>query len=151
MRSCVVEGFPEDLLASTPERAFLELLDEVPARAEFQAVLPIVRQLEDLDPRRLGDDRPVRRILAVQHPQRVALQPLDAIGGQALPMILQIGNEGAKVKRLALWFGDHLGLPWAARLDRRAIDLGRGNRVLTPGGRLDAAYGITVPRDLVRP
>ena len=53
-----------------------------------------------------------------------------------------------KVKRLALWFADRQGHAWAKRLDRSQINLGAGNRVLEPGGRLDKTYRITVPREL---
>jgi len=56
--------------------------------------------------------------------------------------------RSVKTKRLALWFADRHRLPWAARLDRQNIDLGTGNRVLVPGGRLDPTYKITVPREL---
>lgn len=52
-----------------------------------------------------------------------------------------------KVKRLCLYLGDHLALPWRKRLDDSRIDLGTGKRQIVPGGRLDVRYGITVPRD----
>jgi hypothetical protein len=56
--------------------------------------------------------------------------------------------RSVKVKRLALWFADRHGHAWARRLDRAAVDLGTGNRVLDPGGRLDRTYHITVPREM---
>jgi hypothetical protein len=56
--------------------------------------------------------------------------------------------RSVKVKRLALWFADRHGHAWARRLDRATIDLGAGNRVLEPGGRLDRTYHITVPREM---
>jgi hypothetical protein len=40
-------------------------------------------------------------------------------------------------------------MAWAKRLDRADIDLGQGNRVLAPGGRLDRTYKITVPREML--
>lgn len=59
--------------------------------------------------------------------------------------------RSVKVRRLALWFGDRHAMAWAKRLDRARIDLGQGNRVLSPGGRLDPTYRITVPREMAPP
>ena len=56
--------------------------------------------------------------------------------------------RSVKVKRLALWFADRHGHAWAKPLDRTRVDLGVGNRVLEPGGRLDRTYQITVPREM---
>jgi hypothetical protein len=101
---------------STPERALLELLDELPQAASFHEADKLVEGLTTLRPRRLT------ALLAV--------------------------CRSVKVKRLALWFADRHRLPWATHLDRGQIDLGAGNRVLVPGGRLDRTYKITVPRDM---
>jgi len=54
--------------------------------------------------------------------------------------------RSVKVRRLFLHLAERCDLPWVARLDPSRIDLGRGKRVITPGGRLDARYQITVPR-----
>ena len=110
------EGAAGQVLVSTAERAFLELLDEVPKSEGFEAVDGLMPGLAMLDPARLS--------------------------------ALLTGCRSVKVKRLALWFADRHGAPWAAQLERHAIDLGQGNRVLVPGGRLDKAYRITVPREL---
>ena len=104
------------LAVSTAERAFLELLDEVPQAASFHEADTLVEGLSTLSPRRMSH--------------------------------LLASCRSVKTKRLALWFADRHGLPWAARLDRQAIDLGQGNRVLVPGGRLDPTYKITVPREM---
>ena len=59
--------------------------------------------------------------------------------------------RSVKVKRLALWFADRHKMPWTRRLGRDRINLGQGNRVLAPGGRLDSVYKITVPREMLNP
>ncbi|MBN9318733.1 MAG: type IV toxin-antitoxin system AbiEi family antitoxin [Caulobacterales bacterium] len=103
---------------STAERAFLELLDEVPQAASFHEADKLVEGLTTLSPRRLS--------------------------------YLLASCRSVKVKRLALWFADRHQMPWASHLDRQAVDLGQGNRVLVPGGRLDRTYKITVPREMER-
>jgi hypothetical protein len=37
---------------------------------------------------------------------------------------------------------------WLQKLDRAAVDLGKGKRMLVPGGKLDTKYNITVPENL---
>jgi len=53
-----------------------------------------------------------------------------------------------KVKRLFFFFADRHRHAWLARLDKSAVDLGSGKRMLVKGGKLDPAYLITVPGDL---
>jgi hypothetical protein len=53
-----------------------------------------------------------------------------------------------KAKRLFLWFSDRHGHAWRQALDIEGIDLGRGKRLLVKGGAYDAAYLITVPREM---
>lgn len=53
-----------------------------------------------------------------------------------------------KAKRLFLWFSDRHGHAWRRDLDAEGVDLGRGKRLLVRGGRYDAAYQITVPREM---
>lgn len=108
------------LLLATPERALLELLDELPDRETFEQVDKLVEGLANLSPRRL--------------------------------QLLLDDCRSIKVKRLFFFFADRHNHAWLKRLDRSAIDLGSGNRVLARGGRLDAAYRITVPEgfDAVR-
>lgn len=50
-----------------------------------------------------------------------------------------------KVRRIFLFLADHFNYPWANRLETAALDLGRGNRQVVKGGRLDKRYRITVP------
>lgn len=51
----------------------------------------------------------------------------------------------AKAKRLFLFLADYYAYPWASRIDRKSLDLGRGKRLVTRGGKLDKRYQITVP------
>ncbi|SPD73701.1 conserved hypothetical protein [uncultured Desulfobacterium sp.] len=53
-----------------------------------------------------------------------------------------------KAKRLFLWFTDRHGHPWRQVLKTDGIDLGRGKRLLVRAGAFDAAYQITVPREM---
>jgi hypothetical protein len=112
-------GSAAQLIVSTPERAFLELLDTVPQVASFHEADVLMQGLGSLSPRRL--------------------------------YALLADCRSVKVKRLALWFADRHAHAWAARLERGALDLGSGKRVLVPGGRLDPTYNITVPRDMEAP
>jgi Transcriptional regulator, AbiEi antitoxin, Type IV TA system len=50
-----------------------------------------------------------------------------------------------KVKRLFLFLGSHYRYPWFEKLDRSAIDLGKGKRLIVRGGRYDREFRITVP------
>lgn len=50
-----------------------------------------------------------------------------------------------KAKRLFLFLADYYGYPWTRRVDTEAVDLGRGKRLVTRGGKLDRRYRITVP------
>lgn len=104
---------------STPERAFLELLNELPDRQSFHNVDMIAEGLRTLSPRRLN----------------VLLRDCRSI----------------KVKRLFFWFADRHSPPWLGQIDRKAVDLGSGKRMLVKGGRLDPIYQITIPEDLSAP
>ena len=110
------DGVVGQLAISTPERALLELLDDVPQTASFSEADALIEGLTTLSPRRMSH--------------------------------LLASCRSVKTKRLALWFADRHGLPWAPHLDRQNIDLGQGNRVLVQGGRLDPTYKITVPREM---
>ena len=56
--------------------------------------------------------------------------------------------RSVKVKRLFLWFAERHQPPWLKALDRGAIDLGKGKRMLVKGGKLDPKFNITVPESL---
>jgi hypothetical protein len=52
-----------------------------------------------------------------------------------------------KVKRLFLAMAERHGHPWVSELDLSLVDLGKGKRMIVPGGRYDKKYQITVPLD----
>lgn len=104
------------LTVSRPERALLELLDELPNRETFAEVDALVEGLANLRPKLLES------------------------------LLARCGS--VKVKRLFFFFAERHNHAWVARIDRKAVDLGKGKRLLVRGGILDPTYQITVPRDL---
>lgn len=56
--------------------------------------------------------------------------------------------QSVQAKRLFLALAERHAHPWLARVALQGVDLGRGNRVLVEGGRLDRKYQITLPREL---
>lgn len=56
--------------------------------------------------------------------------------------------HSVKAKRLFFFFADRHKPAWLKRIDREAIDLGTGDRMLVRGGKFDPVYRITVPEDL---
>jgi len=104
------------LKLSTPERAILEMLDELPAHESFDHVDKIMEGLVNLSPRRLQE--------------------------------LLVDCKSVKVKRLFFYFADRHSHAWLKHLNKKAIDLGKGKRMLVRGGKLDHRYQITVPDNL---
>jgi hypothetical protein len=51
-----------------------------------------------------------------------------------------------KVKRLFLYMAQTANLPFVAKLNLKKVNLGKGDRTIVKGGRLDPQYRITVPR-----
>ena len=104
--------------------------------------------------------------LTLSQPERAYIEMLDGLprheSFHQADMIMQsaanfsprrlqklLTNCGSvKVKRLFFYFADRHGHAWLKRLDKTAIDLGKGKRMLVPGGKLDPTYLITVPEDL---
>ncbi|MGI8568248.1 MAG: type IV toxin-antitoxin system AbiEi family antitoxin domain-containing protein [Methylocella sp.] len=107
------------LTVSTPERALLELLEELPRHESFHQVDMLVEGLRTLSPRRL--------------------------------QTLLADCKSIKVKRLFFWFAERHEHTWLKQIDRTAVDLGTGKRMLVKGGKLDPQYLITVPDDLDAP
>jgi Transcriptional regulator, AbiEi antitoxin, Type IV TA system/Transcriptional regulator, AbiEi antitoxin N-terminal domain len=58
---------------------------------------------------------------------------------------LLVACASLKVKRLFLFLSAHYRYPWAEKLDRSAVDLGKGKRLIVRGGRYDPEFRITVP------
>lgn len=104
------------LTLSAPERAILELLDEVPKRESFHQAEVLMEGLRNLSPRRLQG--------------------------------LLADCKSVKVKRLFFWFAERHNHAWLPRIDRSAIDLGKGKRMLVRGGKLDPKYNITIPEKM---
>jgi hypothetical protein len=104
------------LTLSMPERAFLEMLDELPSRESFHQVDKLIEGLSNLRPKRL------QKLLA--------------------------DCRSVKVKRLFFFFADRHKHTWLKYLDKNAIDLGTGKRMLVKSGVLNHAYQITVPEDM---
>lgn len=104
------------LTYSTPERAILEFLDDVPKRESISHANLLMQGLRTLSPRRVS----------------------------------QLLNRcrSVKVKRLFLALAERNNHPWLKELDVSGIDLGKGKRVLVPGGKLHPKYLITLPQDL---
>ncbi|WP_425482675.1 type IV toxin-antitoxin system AbiEi family antitoxin domain-containing protein [Chelativorans xinjiangense] len=66
-----------------------------------------------------------------------------------LLMTLLAHCRSVKVKRLFFIYADKHAHAWRKHIDMSNIDMGSGDRALTPGGRLHPIYRITVPADLL--
>lgn len=51
----------------------------------------------------------------------------------------------SKAKRLFLFLAEHYHYSWWKRVELAGVDLGKGKRLVTRGGRFDKRYQITVP------
>ena len=105
---------------SSPERAYLEVLMDVPEKISFEHADQLIQGLTTLSPRRL--ERLLKRIRNVKV-RRLFYWFADR-------------HQHAWSKKL----------PDPHALDE--LGLGSGNRVLAKGGKLDAKYKITVPEDM---
>ena len=81
----------------------------------------------------------------VKEVEELRARPLDDQGLAARLQTLLVDCRNVKVKRLFFFFADRHQHAWLKRLDRSAIDLGSGKRMLVKGGRFDAKHLITVP------
>jgi len=63
-------------------------------------------------------------------------------------MSLLMACASVKVKRLFLALAERHQHQWLAHLDLAKVDLGKGKRMLAPGGKLHPKYLITLPADL---
>jgi hypothetical protein len=61
---------------------------------------------------------------------------------------LLVRCRSVKVKRLFFFFADRHRHAWLKRVQRAAVDLGLGKRMLVKEGKFDPTYQITVPREL---
>ena len=81
------------------------------------------------------------------HQVDMLFEGLTNLRPQRLQKLL-VDCKNVKVKRLFFFFADRHKHAWLKRLDKSAVDLGKGNRVLAKGGKLDRTYQITVPEDM---
>lgn len=102
---------------SSPERAILEMIDEVPKSESFHKVDVVFESLANLRPKLL--------------------------------MTLIARCRSVKTKRLFFIYADKHNHAWRRHIEMSAVDLGKGDRALTPGGRLHPTYRITIPVDLM--
>ncbi len=56
--------------------------------------------------------------------------------------------HSVKVKRLFLYFAERAGHAWFKYIDQSKINLGSGNRSLTPNGKLVPKYKLVLPKEL---
>lgn len=103
------------LCVSTPERAILELLDELPTHESFHQADMLMEGLSNLRPNYLNT--------------------------------LLADCRSIKTKRLFLWFSQRHNHAWFQTLDTENVDIGKGKRMIVPGGKLDPKYLITVPEE----
>lgn len=104
------------IIVSTPERAILEVIDELPTKETFHQVDMLIEGLSNLRPKVLNT--------------------------------LLSNCRSIKTKRLFLWFARRHNHNWLKAIDIEKIDVGKGKRMIVPGGKLDPKYLITVPEDL---
>jgi hypothetical protein len=102
---------------SSPERAILEMLDEIPKSESFHKVDVAFESLANLRPKLLTT--------------------------------LLVQCRSVKTKRLFFVYADKHNHAWRRHIDMSTVDLGKGDRALTPGGRLHPQYRITIPADLM--
>lgn len=90
------------------------------------------------------DDVPQRE--TAEH-AKLLLENLRALSPRRLSGLLE-DCTSVKVKRLFLALAERQNHAWFKALDLKRVTLGSGKRVLEPGGKYDAKYRITLPRDL---
>ncbi len=103
--------------------------------------------------------------ISISSPERAFIECLDLVPEKANPMdlyyimemlttlrpkLLQPLLELATIKtrRLFLYMADKAGHLWLEDIDLSAIDLGRGDRSICPGGKYDSKYRIVIPKEL---
>ncbi len=108
---------------SSLERAYLEVLQDVPEKISFEHAEQLLQGMTTLSPRTM--ERLLRKCTHV------------------------------KVRRLFYWMAERHSYGWLKKLPPPEtldeLGLGRGNRMLVKGGRLDTRYMITVPEDMWTP
>lgn len=81
------------------------------------------------------------------HQVDVLMEGLSDLAPRRLQKLL-VRCRSVKVKRLFFFFADRHSHAWLKHIERAAIDLGSGKRMLVKEGRYDPTYQITVPKEL---
>ena len=81
------------------------------------------------------------------HQADVLMEGLRNLSPRRLQTLL-VDCKNVKVKRLFFWFAERHNHAWLQKIDRSAVNLGKGKRMLVRGGKLDPKYNITVPENL---
>jgi Transcriptional regulator, AbiEi antitoxin, Type IV TA system/Transcriptional regulator, AbiEi antitoxin N-terminal domain len=81
------------------------------------------------------------------HQVDMLMEGLSNLSPRRLQKLL-VDCKNVKVKRLFFYFADRHPHAWLKRLDKDAIDLGEGKRMLVKNGKLNKVYLITVPEDM---
>jgi len=77
----------------------------------------------------------------------VLMQGLGNLRPARVTALLEVCTS-VKVKRLFLALAERHQHQWLAHVDLASVDLGKGKRMLLPGGKLHPKYLITLPADL---
>lgn len=129
--------------------------------------LPVVYKMTKLCPAQMAEsfiDLPVGEYsIRISSPERAALEMLYHVPARQgfneaerimeslltlRPSLVQELLEtctSVKVKRLFLYMAESGHLPWFEEIDPGRVNLGKGDRTVIKGGRLDPKYRITVP------
>lgn len=75
------------------------------------------------------------------------MQAMTTLRPQRVGVLLR-HCRSVKAKRLFLVLAERHRHAWLSHVPLDGVDLGRGKRVLVPGGHLNPTYQITLPRDL---
>ena len=84
---------------------------------------------------------------ALVHEANALMQGLSTLRPQLVSALLE-HCDSVKAKPLFLALANRHRHAWMAHVNMQNVDLGRGKRVLVPGGKLNAQYQITLPADL---
>ena len=74
---------------------------------------------------------------------RLLMEGLTTLRPELLQELLE-ACRSIKAKRLFLFLAEEANHPWFKELDTSKLELGKGNRSIVKGGRLDRKYQITV-------
>jgi hypothetical protein len=123
-----------NLFREAPERGFSEV-KEKEFTVKVSAAERAAMEMLHLVPGRVGFDEALR-----------IMESLATLRSEMVQEML-CACRSIKVKRLFLAMAERHGHPWVSELDLSLVDLGKGKRMIVPGGRYDKKYQITVPLD----